>query len=146
MLQHMLSLVERFQRDIIGIEIPTSPTLLPEWRVKARADHFREEDAEFEEAKTLEEQADALLDGIYLRLGALVEMGILPGPVFEEVHDANMLKKRGAVAKRPGSRGYDAVKPEGWTPPDLTPYLTIKKSDALLLLEVKRDEEKVHHG
>lgn len=134
MLQRMLTLVERFNREITGKNIPTVPTILSPERVKAAYEAFIEEDKEFLEADTMEKQADALVDGIYFRMGYILEMGILPGPIFDEVHEANMMKKRGMVSTRPNSQGFDAVKPEGWKAPDLTPYLTITKSDFLRLM------------
>lgn len=137
MLRFMLSEVERFQREIIGLPIPQQPTMLADARLKFRCDHVREEIDEVLEATTIEDQVDGFIDAIYIALGALIEMGVLPGPVFEEVHAANMKKKRGSVAKRPGSVGYDAVKPEGWTPPDLTPYMTISRNEAATLVAVR---------
>ena len=134
MLTRMLTLVERFNREIVGLEIPTSPKKLSPERAKARHEQFIEEDNEFLEIDSLEDQADALMDGIYFRLGALVEMGILPGPVFDAIHEANMLKKRGTIPRRQHSTGFDAVKPEGWKPPNLMPYLIISKSDVDTLL------------
>lgn len=143
LLEKMLAMVARFQMDVIGITIPAEPTPLPKHRVEARADHFKEEDVEFVEAEDIVDQADALLDGIYLRLGALVEMGVLPGPTFDAVHEKNMLKKRGAVAKRPKAIGHDAMKPEGWTPPDLFPFMTIGKGDIDLIMAVRHGLVKV---
>ena len=48
-----------------------------------------------------------------------MQMGIPPEFPFDEVHQANM-KKRGEKTER---HEYDAVKPEGWTPPDHTAML-----------------------
>lgn len=136
MLNDKLAMVQRFQEEIIGIDIPTTPMPLNKKRLTARIDHIKEELGEMVDAdeedlneQILENQADAFVDIIYLALGGLVEMGVLPGPVFDEVHEANMKKRRGSVEKRPGADGYDAVKPEGWEPPDLTPYFAITKND-----------------
>ena len=128
LIEEMLSAVKQFNEDIIGIKIPEHPTHLSKQRTDFRALHIREELQELEEAATdavddaeeLAEQADALLDIIYIALGGLVEMGIVPGTVFNEVHNANMKKRRGELSKRPGSQGFDAIKPEGWTPPDIS--------------------------
>ncbi len=141
MLNDMLSKVERFQREIVGLEIPTVPKMLTMRRVNARCEHMMEEVDEIGEAETVEEQADGFVDILYIALGALAEMGILPGPVFEQVHEANMKKYRGDVAKRPNSVGHDAVKPEGWTPPDLTPFMTITREEALMLISARSQAE-----
>lgn len=121
----MLSEVEAFNRQILGVPIPALPTPLSDARLRARLAHMREELDELEAppgqspASRLAEQADALVDLIYVAMGALLEMGVTPGPAFAAVHDANMRKVRGDVAKRPDSVGHDAVKPEGWSPPDM---------------------------
>lgn len=120
----MLDMVERFNREIIGLPIPGTPTMLSESRDEWAWTALREEIDEFAAAETLEDKADALIDLVYFALGRLVEMGLAPLPLFEQVHKANMEKKRGELSKRPNSLGYDAVKPEGWKPPDLQPYLT----------------------
>lgn len=137
MLNDMIAKVERFQREIIGFPIPDSPAALAPERRLARADHLKEEIEEFLTSDDLGDQADGMIDLIYVALGALVEMGVLPGPLFDEVHEANMKKRRGTVAKRANHGGYDAVKPEGWTPPDFTPYLTITKREALALVQAR---------
>lgn len=135
----MLEMVERFNRDLIGITIPDRPTILSEERGLFRHNHLEEELVEFYQAlsdKNFEDVTDSLLDLIYVAMGALVEMGIAPGPAFEEVHAANMAKRRGSLSKRPGSLGYDAVKPEGWQPPDLEPYLTLTRKQVLGLEDI----------
>lgn len=138
MLDGLLKMVERFQREILGYPIPDAPSRLKPKRVNARYDHLIEEAQEFRESMTLADQADALIDSIYVALGGLVEMGLLPGPLFEEVHEANMRKVRGTVDKRKNHEGYDAVKPGGWKPADFTPYLTITKADVTDMLS-RRD-------
>lgn len=120
-------MVERFNREIIGLTIPREPTRLSPGRKDHALDHMREELDEFGTSTTIDDEVDALLDLVYVALGRIVEMGVAPRPVFEEVQAANMRKHRGTVAKRPNSAGHDAVKPEDWTPPDLTPYLTLTK-------------------
>lgn len=54
---------------------------------------------------------DALLDIEYVTLGTHVSCGVDPQPIWEAVHAANMQKMP------VGAKG--AVKPEGWTPPDV---------------------------
>lgn len=121
-------MVERFNREVIGLTVPSAPTALSPGRAAHATTHLQEELDEFREAVVsgdLDKMADAIVDLVYVALGRLVEMGIAPRPVFEEVHAANMRKRRSTVSKRPHSAGHDAVKPEGWTPPNLIPYLTV---------------------
>jgi len=132
MIRRMHAMVERFTKDLLAIPIPDQPQLLPRQRAQFRIDHLNEELREIKDAtneQDLEGVTDGLIDLVYVALGNLIEMGIAPGPIFEEVHLANMRKKRGNVAKRSGALGYDAIKPEGWTPPDLTPYLLVTRDD-----------------
>jgi len=124
-LNEYLELCQRFQEEIVGIEIPDSPTRLRPERAHFRALHIREEVDELidavensgDDVQELAEQADAFVDIIYIALGGLIEMGITPGVAFNEVHRANLMKRQGEVSKRPGSMGHDAVKPENWVGP-----------------------------
>lgn len=124
--------VERFNREIVGYPIPQAPQCLDESRKDFRVGHIDEELKEFveaTEANDLDGAADALIDLVYVALGALVEMGVCVRPTFAEVHEANMRKVQGARSKRPGSQGFDAVKPEGWTPPDHEWLLGVTATD-----------------
>lgn len=136
MIKEFLGLVERFQREVIDYPIPDRPTKLDKKRARARFEHLAEEAQELLDSKTLEDQADACIDTIYVALGALIEMGVLPGPAFEEVHRANMEKFRGAVGHRPNHGGYDAVKPEGWRPPDHARHLAVTNADLEVLFNL----------
>lgn len=66
----------------------------------------------------LPEFADALADCAVTNEGFAVLFGIDLEPVFQEVHAANMRKKDGPIDEH-GKR----LKPEGWTPPDVTGIL-----------------------
>lgn len=136
-MERYLALVHRFNADIIGLPIPETPTRLGHARKAWASGAIAEELDEFEKAETLEDEADALIDLSYFALGRLVEMGIVPGLVFDEVHEANMRKRRGELSKRPNSLGFDAVKPEGWTGPNLLPYLSLDRSDIRAMYDVK---------
>lgn len=117
----MLVKVEEFNKSILALPIPSEPQVLNEQRRVWASGAILEELHEFAAASDtgdVEEAADALIDLIYFALGRLVEMGVPAVAVMDAVHDANMTKIQGELAKRPGSLGYDAVKPEGWTAPD----------------------------
>lgn len=128
-----VEMTERFARDIIGLPIPDSPTRLGAERKVWAEGALAEELGEFSDAETLEDEADALLDLMYFAGGRLVEMGLPVGAAFEEVHQANMRKERGELSKRPFSKGFDAIKPAGWTAPDLMPYCTLRRQDIEVL-------------
>lgn len=126
-LQPFLEATHRFNADIVGLPIPEQPQRLSSARKGWAFTALDEELQEFLSAESLEDEADALVDLAYFALGRLIEMGIVPGAVFGEVHAANMVKHRGTLSKRPNSLGYDAVKPEGWQPPNLLPYLVLTR-------------------
>ena len=142
-MERYLALVHRFNADIIGLPIPETPTRLGETRKEWALDALNEEVGEFFAAETLEDEVDALVDLSYFALGRLVEMGVVPGAVFDEVHEANMRKRQGELSKRPNSLGFDAVKPEGWTGPELLPYLSLDRSDIRAMYGVKLAEREL---
>jgi len=110
-----------FNEAITALPFPYRPTLLGEDRLEWAMHAFREEIKEFEDATKagdIVEAADGLVDLVYFALGRLHEMGVPASAVWEAVHQKNMEKRRGELSKRPGSRGHDAIKPAGWTPPD----------------------------
>lgn len=137
MIEKFMTMVERFNREVIRLPIPDEPTRLSEERKRYAIDHLNEEVNEFEDATDLADEVDALVDLVYVALGRLVEMGVAPEPVFMEVHLANMRKERGEVAKRPSSLGHDAVKPDDWVAPDLVPYLDVTRGDLMVLRDWK---------
>ncbi len=108
-----------FNKEVIGLPVPIVPMPLQGSRLEWTEFALTEEIKELMDAKTIAEQADALGDLIYFAAGRLYEMGVKGGPVFDAIHAANMKKKRGELSKRPGSLGYDAIKPKGWTHPDI---------------------------
>lgn len=83
-----------------------------------------EESKEFSEAAENGDfigMVDALIDLKYFATGILYKMGLTADQINEcesAVHDANMEKKLGVVSKRGDGSAADAVKPEGWTPPE----------------------------
>lgn len=64
------------------------------------------------------EVIDAFLDMDVFGFGAVLEMNVPAGICFEDIIQANLQKKKGKLAKRPESGGNDAIKPEGWRPPN----------------------------
>lgn len=141
-----LAMVERFNVDIIGLPIPLQPARLSEARKNWAETAIGEELTEFHDATTLEGEADALIDLAYFALGRLVEMGLAPLALFEEVHQANMRKVRGELSKRPNSMGYDAIKPADWVPPNLAPLLEAGLEDILMALTIRQHPEMLAIG
>lgn len=153
-----MEMVTRFNTEVIGLPIPEKPTPLSGPRFDYAVAHLKEELKELTDswmnpewnyneaakAEKLEEQVDALIDLVYVALGRIVEMGVLPGPAFEQVHVANMAKQRGMKATRPGSLGHDAIKPEGWTPPDLAPVLRARVADLENIITAEDREVLAH--
>lgn len=110
-----------FAEKILRLVPSTGPWYLSEKRSKARAEHIEEELKEFLSSSSPTDQADALIDIIYIAAGALAEMGVTPEQAtraWVEVHRANMRKINGSLSKRPNAGNHDAVKPQGWTGPD----------------------------
>ncbi|ATS92216.1 hydrolase [Xanthomonas phage Bosa] len=140
----MLLKAEEFNVKILDTPIPGVPTVLSGERMDASVDALKEEIQEFEDAHSdgdVLEAADALVDLIYFALGRLVEMGVPPLAVFDAVQAANMAKVRGDLSKRPGWNGRDAVKPEGWEPPNHAWLLSFDLSDVSDLQELRKQEQ-----
>lgn len=142
-MEKYLKLVHRFNADLIGLPIPAQPARLDPGRKKWANGALSEELVEFMEADNLEDEVDALLDLSYFALGRIIEMGVVPGAAFEEVHAANMGKVRGELSKRPHAKGYDAVKPEGWLPPALLPYLSLDRRQVRAAYEAALSEQEI---
>lgn len=71
---------------------------------------------ELEVAKTIGEQADALVDAVIYIFDMANRKGINLMPIFDIVHNANMKKVvNGKVIRRPDGK---ILKPEGWQKPD----------------------------
>ena len=64
------------------------------------------------------EVIDAFLDNAVFSHGAVLEQNVPAGQCFSDIITANLEKKLGSLDKRPDSGGIDAVKPEGWKPPN----------------------------
>ena len=85
-----------------------------------------EEHQEFLEATLAEdrvEQLDALIDILVVTIGAIHSMGADAEGAWKEVMNTNFAKidkETGKVRKREDGK---VLKPVGWTPPNLEPYL-----------------------
>ena len=117
MLDEAIALVRTFQRRA-GQPVADRPTMVDTDRVKTRIKWITEELEEYLEAKTLYEQADALVDTLYYLLGAFVDSGISADRLFEIVHQSNMRKISPDVSI---IRDQDSKieKPAEWIHPDL---------------------------
>lgn len=135
-----------FNAKVVGYPIPEVPQLMSEDRATFRADFMQEELDEFRKANAegdLDGAVDAIIDLMYVACGAMNEMGVVTQPCYDEVHKANMAKKRGGLSKRPGSKGFDAIKPEGWKAPSHADYLTITSEDVQTILAIRRGEAQI---
>ena len=86
---------------------------------------LREEVKELEDAHDegdFIKAVDSLQDLIYFAIGALLKHGLTPEDVrntMEIIHNCNMNKKKGVKETRiVEGNPADAIKPEGWVPPE----------------------------
>lgn len=131
-----------FARDVLKMSSPPpEPTRLNEERKIWAHRAFSEEVQEFLEANTLEDEVDAICDLIYFAAGRLYEMGVDGALHFEEVHGANVEKRKGRLEKRShglsDEHGMDAVKPTDWTPPDHTALLAFQRGELALAFRTR---------
>jgi predicted HAD superfamily Cof-like phosphohydrolase len=98
------------------------PLSFPEFEITVKC--LREEVDEFIEASQAADyigQIDALIDLQYFAMGALYKLGMTADQINRcctAVHEANMEKKLGVKASRGDGSAADAIKPEGWVPPE----------------------------
>lgn len=140
----MLDKVEQFNVEVCALPIPAEPSIMDPQRLEWANTAMQEELTEFNgacEAGDVLEAADALIDLVYFALGRLIEMGVPATAVMDEVQRANMGKRRGELSKRPSSKGHDAVKPEGWTPPDHAWLLGFTLADLADLRRLREREQ-----
>ncbi len=93
------------------------PKMLSCDRIESREGWMTEEINEFKSAKTLDEQADAIIDLIYFALGTLVEMGVDGEKLFHIVHQANMTKLWPDGKPRFRASDGKVQKPPTWVDP-----------------------------
>jgi predicted HAD superfamily Cof-like phosphohydrolase len=122
-----------------GLEYNGPPRQIEEGLAKFRAKFMGEEVCEYcsdnedlnreitlllglnHQPQLLEKHFDALIDLVYVALGTSYLHGFDFAEGWRRVHAANMSKVRAERASD-SKRGstFDVVKPEGWTPPDLS--------------------------
>lgn len=108
----LLSFYRRF-----GLPVHTSPKRVSSHRVRNIASWINEEARELVDARTIEDQADALADVLYFAIGGFVELGLDAGSILRVVHEANMRRKTvyGDTVRDPISGKI--LKPAGWKSP-----------------------------
>ena len=90
---------------------------------KMYLDLIDEEVQELKDSTTPEDDLDALVDILVVTIGAIYSMGADPEGAWREVMSTNLAKidrVTGKVRKREDGK---VLKPEGWQPPNLRPYL-----------------------
>ena len=86
-------------------------------------DLIREEVQELEDSQHPVSDLDALIDILVVTIGAIHSMGADAEGAWNEVMRSNLAKidpESGTVLKREDGK---VLKPDGWTPPNLDPYL-----------------------
>jgi predicted HAD superfamily Cof-like phosphohydrolase len=90
-MQQQFEMVKAFQLAM-NQPVAVKPTVMNEVRQMQRYDYMAEELMEFIGSTELVDQADAMIDLIYLAIGTMVELGVQPEPLFQIVQNANMSK------------------------------------------------------
>lgn len=111
MIQNMMKKVDDFQTNLVGRQKGKYGVTFPDMD---QLKHLAEEVDETMRAGTIEDVVDGLVDVVYVALGMLVKMGVPPDLPFDAVHEANMKK----IPMKTSRMEKDAVKPDGWAPPD----------------------------
>lgn len=89
--------------------------------LRFRQNHLEEEMDELDKAiinKNPEAVVDAIIDLCVVAIGTLDLAGVDISKAWDEVLRSNSTKIKGMKPERPGSRGVDVVKPDGWIPPN----------------------------
>lgn len=97
-------------------DLPQKPTLMTKEAVSFIRTMVNDELDELEEANTVVDQADALVDAIYYICDCAARHGVNLDNLFKIVHGANMKKVvNGKVIRRDDGK---ILKPEGWEAPE----------------------------
>lgn len=95
-----------------------------ESQYKMYKDLIEEEFIELKDAYDMEQELDALIDILVVTIGAIHSAGFDAEGAWKEVMKTNFAKidkDTGKVRKREDGK---VLKPVGWTPPNLKPFLT----------------------
>jgi predicted HAD superfamily Cof-like phosphohydrolase len=85
---------------------------------------IEEEFRELQEAHDMEAELDALIDILVVTIGAIHSAGFDAEGAWKEVMSTNFAKidrETGKVRKREDGK---VLKPQGWTAPNMVPFLT----------------------
>lgn len=116
----LLSMVKEFHIKF-GFDLPKKPQSLIGAQFITKAGHLVEESLEYlQSTDDPVKQLDALVDVVYVALGAACLSGYPFYEAFREVHRANMSKER-AIKPSDSSRNsiFDVIKPKDFIPPDI---------------------------
>lgn len=95
--------------------LPERPQKIADEGIAFIRQMVNDEMEELEDATSITEQADALVDAMYYICDFAVRNGINLDPIFDIVHTANMQKVvNGKVIRREDGK---ILKPEGWEDP-----------------------------
>jgi len=108
-----------------GIDYTGDPRHLEAEEKAFRVVCLREEIDEYEEAKSKEDELDALIDVIFFALGTLERHGYPFTSPFIKVTQANMAKKLAKASNVVSKRSFDIdlIKPDGWKAPDMSEFV-----------------------
>lgn len=116
----MYKQVKEFNTQVLGIKRDEINMLKPEELIHLIR-CLDEEILELENARTIQDQVDSIIDLVYFALGGLHKIGISEkqmDQIFEVVHGKNMTKMIGKLEKRYVEGAVDAVKPDNWIGPE----------------------------
>jgi len=119
----MYELTDKFNKEVIGINRKMG-TIEDSTEFDWCLGVVQEELGEFLQAHKegdFIKELDAVTDLLYFVSGFMTRMGVPPElskQIFQAVHDCNMKKKKGKK-KREVQHENDAIKPEGWIPPEM---------------------------
>lgn len=138
-------------RKVMERELPTTPRELTPLEKQLHASLIYEEASEFAAAPDFINQADGLLDIIYVAVGALLHMGFAPQIInllMEEIHASNMTKVMDNCKPLINDGVIDPSQPIGkvlktsnYAKPDLRAVLASYRGDDLFREQVKASTE-----
>lgn len=119
----MMKKVQEFNFQVLGVP-QRELCMMPQEEMQLSLVQLREEIQEMED-KYKEGDFVGVIDGMidlqYFLFGVVYKHGIpeyLWEKMFKAVHEANMEKKLGVKKERGDFGAADAIKPEGWVPPE----------------------------